>query len=152
LAGARILDAALQVGPFGTPMDHFRGGQGAPRPEPVHYAPLPAPMHFPAMRSTGNEQFAAGGAPDDSEDHARILAAGGEYIVPAHAVLALGIRSLSPQERAKLAPGGDLGDSITRERVKRAAFRKGHDKLDELIDRVRKHTIKFLKTAPPPVK
>lgn len=53
-----------------------------------------------------------------------ILAAPGEFIVPPHIVHAWG--------------QGDM--------------RRGHDRIDDMIKRVRQHTIKWMKTAPPPKK
>lgn len=104
LAGAHILSAALKIGPYGTDLPRGARGSGPPR------APsLPAEMR----------PFAHGGNPS-----ARILAAGGEMIVPAERVFAIG--------------GGN--------------YKRGHEIVDEMIRRIRKHNIEFLKHAPKPKK
>lgn len=102
LNGAHVLDAALKLGPYGTSLPHMTHGSGPPRP--------------PAAQ----QSYAAGG----DTGHARILAAGGEYIVPSWKVKELG--------------GGD--------------FKKGHQALDRMVKIVRKHNIEFLKHAPDPKK
>lgn len=104
LAGAKILQATLRTGPYGTSLPRGgRGGVGLPRP--------PRPF-----------TYARGGATPDKA--VPILAAGGEFVV-------------SPEDVARLG-GGDV--------------RKGHKILDELVKRVRQHTMKFLKSAPKPKK
>jgi hypothetical protein len=63
LSGARIMNEALRIGPYGTSLPaHFRG-PGPPRPPGIP-----------------RENYAEGG-----EDHStQILAAGGEYVIPRH--------------------------------------------------------------------
>lgn len=100
MAGAHVLSAALGIGPYGTPLPKIAHGSGAPRPPRAQ-----------SQASGGNSQ-------------AKILAAGGEFIVPREVVERLG--------------NGDL--------------KAGHKALDEMIKRVRKHNIKFLKSAPAPKK
>jgi hypothetical protein len=102
LAGAHILSAALKIGPYGT--DPMRGARGSGPPRPPS---LPSDMR----------PFAKGGNPP-----ARILAAGGELIVPPHRVYEIG--------------GGNM--------------KRGHERLDEMIRRIRKHAAEFLKHAPAP--
>lgn len=101
LAGARVLEEALKIGPFGTSLPKGRGGgMGPPHP--------PAPYHY-----------ASGG---ETQNRSSIVAAGGEYVVKPEDVLRLG--------------GGDTT--------------KGHRLLDEMVKRVRAHTVKRLKKLPPP--
>jgi hypothetical protein len=64
LAGARIMDAALRIGPYGTPLPSQHRGPGPPRPPSI-------------PRSSG---YGEGGA----EHETSILAAGGEYVIPRH--------------------------------------------------------------------
>lgn len=99
MAGAHILQAALGIGPYGTPLPREVHGRGPPTP--------PRPLQSQA--GGGNSQ-------------AKILAAGGEMIVPREVVERIG--------------GGDV--------------RKGHKLLDRMIANIRKHNIEFLKHAPPP--
>lgn len=104
LAGAHILSAALGIGPYGTALPRGAHGSGPPR------APaLPSDMR----------PFADGG-----HSTARILAAGGEMVVPREIVERIG--------------GGNL--------------KEGHRLLDQMIKRIRKHNIEFLKNAPDPKK
>ena len=50
-----------------------------------------------------------------------------------------------------LAAGGELVvDAPTVRRVGGGSYEKGHKILDEMIKRVREHTIKFLRHAPKP--
>lgn len=72
LAGANILNMALRMGPYGTPLGQHASGHTIPRPPP-------------AMGSTYQQPRAAGG-----ETHTPILAAGGEFIVPKWKVAELG--------------------------------------------------------------
>ena len=101
MAGAHVLSAALGMGPYGTTLPKMVHGSGPPRP--------PRPM----------QSQATGGNSD-----AKILAAGGEFVVPREVVERLG--------------NGDL--------------KAGHKALDLMIKRVRQHTIEFLKNAPAPKK
>ena len=121
LAGARILNQALRIGPYGTALPQAIHGHGVPMP---HAPNLP-------HSETG---LAAGG----TSHKVSILAAGGEYIIPAHdwvskddqdgrLYLHRGVQSIG---------GGDI--------------KKGHDLLDKMMENVRNHTIKFLKNAPSP--
>lgn len=131
LAGARILDAALKTGPWGTALPHEVRGHGPPAPPHLSTAAdNPAPTGIARTMETG---LASGGAPHRKTS---ILAASGEYIVEPEVVEALGQRILNQG-------GGKRGQSV---------MSAGHEALDELIGRVRKFNIAWLRSAPPPKK
>jgi|HubBroStandDraft_1064217.scaffolds.fasta_scaffold210733_2 hypothetical protein len=115
LAGANILNMALRVGPNGVPLP--RGGGRADLPR----APAPA------------RGLAEGGMPGTGQ--AKILAAGGEYIVPAWRVKQLGANARA------------TGKSKAKD-----DFAAGHEVLNKFIASVRAHNLKFLKNAPAPKK
>ncbi len=114
LAGARFLDHALKVGPWGTSMPKMGRGKGPPAPPPAWH---------PNTTAGG---FAAGGVPKGVEP-VKIVAAGGEYVVPPYVV--------------KHHPFLGRGD-----------MNRGHRVLDKFVKRVRSHTVKTLKNLPPPKK
>lgn len=113
LAGAKIMDAIIHSGPYGTQLPRMGHGSGPP--------------------SMGRMHLADGGV-----GISKVLLAGGEYVVPPQKVAALGARTKALSKDPGIKRKTDL--------------RAGHDALDILIANVRKHTIKFLKTAPPPKK
>lgn len=124
LAGARILQAALRTGPWGTALPHEARGHGPP-----------APPHLSATAPGGGSQV-TGAADGGRQGTTSILAAGGEVVVPPEDVEALGRRGI--------AQGLNKRDE--------SAMDLGHRLLDELIHRVRKFNIDWLKHAPPPKK
>lgn len=116
LAGSRFLDHAMKTGPWGTSMPHLAKGRGAPPPPP--------PWHPPAQTSPGG--FAHGGVPKGVEP-VKIIAAGGEYVIPPHVV-----------KHHPMLGNGDM--------------KKGHRVLDKFVKRVRAKTIDQLKKLPGPKK
>lgn len=119
LAGARILQQAMRIGPYGVPF-----------PPAMHAHTIPHPPSLPHSE-TG---LAAGGRPKDVS----ILAAGGEMVVPHDDWVA------RDQQDGKLylhRGVRSIGDGDTM---------KGHQRLDDMIKRVRAHVREFLLHAPPP--
>lgn len=116
MAGSRFLDHAMKTGPWGTSMPHLAKGRGAPPPPP--------PWHPPAQTSPGG--FAHGGVPKGVEP-VKIIAAGGEYVIPPHVV-----------KHHPMLGNGDM--------------KKGHRVLDKFVKRVRAKTIDQLKKLPGPKK
>lgn len=123
LAGARILSQALRVGPYGTALPHEIRGHGVPEPRPPT---LPA-------SETG---LASGG----HAHRVSILAAGGEFVIPADDWV-----DRDPQDGKQYVHRGvrSLGEGD---------LKRGHDLIDRMMKNVREHTIKFLRSAPLPKK
>lgn len=115
-AGARIWQAAIKNGPW-----------GVQPPRAVHGHGPPSAPHI-AQSQTG---LATGG-----RGKTAILAAGGEIVVPAEDVEALGQRGIA-------AGMGKRGET---------AMDCGHRLIDEAIARIRKYTIEWLRHAPAPKK
>lgn len=80
IAGANILNMALRMGPYGTPLTRGGGGgRGIPSPPGV-------------FRGTFQMPYAKGGSthPEAGAEKTPIMAAGGEFIVPKYKVVELG--------------------------------------------------------------
>lgn len=152
LAGAAILDKYLHSGPFGTQPAQHRGGNSIPHP-PAPYRPGNS-SGFKAggkVHRSGNVIHYAFGGPQSV--HAQpgvdphegkpgtvpIIAAGGEYIVPPHAVA--------------YHPGLGMGDPSNPDPKHRmAALKRGHAILDQFVKTARKGHIKELSKLPGPAK
>lgn len=106
MAGANGLNKLFKLGPYGAPSGT------APRPSKM------AGMKPLKLRADGGDASDIPGAPVD------IVAAGGEFVVPTHAVSEIG--------------GGDAS--------------RGHDILDAMVAHVRKKNIKTLRKLPKPKK
>lgn len=132
LNGARIFSAALRVGPYGTALPREVHGSGPPSHAPPRVSDRELGL---GLASGGSNNDVTHGLPD--HDETSVLLAGGEFHVPRedwiapddHGQLSLhaGVRTLGE---------GDLD--------------LGHDRLNDVIHRVREHTMDFLKHAPPP--
>lgn len=149
-AGARMLDEAFKHGPWGTEIGHGggrRGGMGIPNPPRAApqekgqdlgkmVGPIAQGLGAMGQQSAnikglnagdlsfliGNPGMASGGKPKAKAKKVAIAAAGGEYIVPSHIVLAIG-----------------HGDS-----------KAGHKLLHAMVEKIRHETIKKLKSLPGP--
>jgi hypothetical protein len=126
LAGARILNMALRVGPYGTPLPHEVRGSGPPHPPSA--AAMEAEQRPSALQNS--MMLAHGGS---THKKVSILAASGEFVVEPELVREIGERMIAGGK----AKGSDPMDA-------------GHRYLDDLIHRVRQFNIKWLKNAPPP--
>lgn len=84
-------------------------------------------------RGPGGGNFAQGGAPQADAPVSHVMLAGGEYLVPRDRLVQIG------RER--------IAARMTRARTPLAA---GHEWAREFVDRVRKHSKKFLAKAPDP--
>lgn len=130
LAGARILNEALRIGPYGTALPQHIRGPGPPRP--------PSPARMSGYAEGGQALDAPADAPGGpGKDKTSILAAGGEYIVPREDWVAVDEHG-TPQLHAGVRTIGE-GD-----------LSKGHQRLNDMIMRVRQHSLDHLKKAPPP--
>jgi hypothetical protein len=146
--GIITLGQVLKTGPYGVALPSEFKGKGAP-----------APPHFGGIGSGGGGGgttrttfsgglgggFGGGGGGGSSEfaaaggEHGHktsILAASGEYVVSPEVVYATGVRAI----RQGLAKTGE------------PPMEAGHRLIDEMIERVRKAEIDWLKHAPPPKK
>lgn len=110
LAGAKVLNKTFGMGPWGTALHPTRGAHG-------HF---PAPPHAPHFATGGNTKI-------NGREPVKIIAAGGEFIIPPHIV-----------QHHPLAGGGDM--------------EHGHKVLDKLVKKVREKTRKTLGTLPGPKK
>ena len=126
IAGGRILAQALRIGPYGVPVPAEVHGHGPPR--------------APAAESPRLLGESSGGKTQDNGRRVGILAASGEFVIPAEdwidrdavdgkLYLHRGVRSLGE---------GDM--------------KKGHDCIDGMMKRVRDFQIEWLKSAPKPKK
>ena len=109
MAGGTILDKMFNRGPYGMSLPRAKSGGGPP-----HMSRMSSLVK---VRKSG---YADGG----DADHAKIIAAGGEYIIHPHQVASIG--------------GGDID--------------KGHKILDAFVNHVRKQHIATLKSLPGPKK
>lgn len=120
LSGANVMKEALKIGPYGDPHPQVTHGRGPPRAPGV-----------PGEVEREMFGYAEGGrSPEHGVSHT--LMAGGEMVIPPHDwtdghFMYRGVKSIGD---------GDIEE--------------GHARLRELTRRVREHTIKFLKHAPPP--
>lgn len=120
LAGDRVMNEALKIGPYGTPHPQVTHGHGPPRAPGV-----------PGEVEREMFGYSEGGrAPDKGVSHT--LMAGGEKIIPPEdwtdgKFWYRGVRSIGE---------GDID--------------LGHARLRELTHRVRDHVMKFLESAPEP--
>jgi hypothetical protein len=112
LAGAHIWASLLGMGPHGTALPPVHLGKGPPASPHAHH------------------HYADGGT-----GVSKIIAAGGEIVVPPSTVRRIGMRAHS-------------GGKFTKYDVMKA----GHEMIDHMIGIFRKHTIEFLKNAPEPKK
>jgi hypothetical protein len=124
-AGSRIMSEALKIGPYGTAFAPHIGGHGPPGGSPPH------PPSAPAGALREIENYAHGG-PVDERNIAHCLLAGGEFLIPKNnwtdgKYLYRGVLSVG---------NGDL--------------EKGHAILREMVKRVRKFVMEFLRDAPEP--
>jgi hypothetical protein len=123
LAGARILQEALRIGPHGVPHPQEIHGHGPPRPPGV-----------PGEVTREMFGYASGGSGIGSDERgiAHCLMAGGELVIPAH----------------------DWTDGIHDYRGVRSVgegdIQEGHRRLRGMVKNIREHTIRFLRSAPPP--
>lgn len=126
LAGAKILDAALSTGPFGTNL---------PRSQAIR--PMGGSARMPAAPRAPNpyagNSYADGGKPDGDAGVSHVMVASGEYLIPRHKLEMVGNR----RRRAKMSNA-------------RSDLAAGHEWARELVDKVRKHQKKFLASAPKP--
>ena len=111
MAGANILTKMMSTGPWGVSMGRPSGGSRIPSPPPM-----------PKKGKTQTKYAAKGG--NMGHGRAKIIVAGGEYIIHPEQVLALG----------------------------RGDMKRGHDILDSFVHKVRQNTIKTLRKLPPPKK
>lgn len=102
--GAKMLQAILGMGPFGTRAEPMRRGSGPPR------YPSGSPAALQRIEASG---FAHGGTPDTTH----IVAAGGEFIVPPDVVRRKGKGSLAKGHRV-------IDEMIRRVRKEQAKFLK----------------------------
>jgi hypothetical protein len=121
LNGAKMLDAIIKGGIGPYGVSNPHGSRGSGPPKP------PSPPRISGKLADG------GVKEDEKEGVSHILAAGGEYTVARDDVERIGAR----QRKAGLSRA-------------RTDLRAGHQALDELVRRVRKHTLEFLKHAPSP--
>lgn len=142
LAGARILNHALGIGPYGTQLPRARGHNTLPRPPHNPYSEQNAPGE--GDRLLEGKPYAAGGQVENGKavdvhgqhNPVPIMAAGNEFVVPPHIVHQLG--------------GGDPNDADPRRREKH--LKQGHDMLDAWVVHERKKHIKTLQKLPGPSK
>lgn len=171
LAGARLLSTALKIGPWGSTPLPGAGlrGRGPPAPPQFRFPREPGEPGTPYVtRQEGGEVMPseglraaeerdvdayqrmlglgarprqAGGSSVGSEGGARretsILAAGGEFVIPRHSWLQY-------DEHGQLMLHAGVED------VGEGDIHEGHERLNQMIMNIRKHTIKFLKSAPAP--
>jgi hypothetical protein len=121
--GAAILNGIIKGGVGPYGVAMPRGARGSGVPRP------PAAPKIVKGLAKGGE------TPDEPEGVSHILAASGEFVVDRSDVARIGAR----QRRAGLSKA-------------RTDLRAGHQALDDLILRVRKHTLRWLKNAPRPRK
>jgi hypothetical protein len=124
LAGARMMQEALRIGPHGVPRPQEIHGRGPPSHEP------PA---IPGQERSELSGFAKGGHTDD-RGIAHCLVAGGELIIPRH----------------DWTDG--VNDYRGVESVGEGDIKEGHRLLREMVHHIRNHTIEFLESAPEPKK
>src|SRR5882762_3275509 len=108
MAGGTILDKMFNRGPYGMNLPKSRGGSGPPK----------------MARLSSLTKVRKSGYADGGDTHAKIIAAGGEYIIHPDQVASIG--------------GGDID--------------KGHKVLDAFVNHVRKQHIATLKSLPGPKK
>jgi hypothetical protein len=125
LAGDRVMNEAMKIGPYGDPHPQVTHGRGPPRAPSV-----PGEVEREMFGYAEGGHTESHGAPEHGVSHT--LMAGGEKIISPDdwtdgKYWYRGVRSLGE---------GDID--------------KGHARLRDLTKRVRDHTIKFLKSAPPP--
>ncbi len=125
--GANALQAAMRTGPYGVAL-----------PKEVHGRGPPAAQHasMAGENPTGIEKSMMTGLAQGGEAHHRtsILAASGEMVVSAEDVVAIGERGI----RDGLGKRNESAENV------------GHRLIDEMIARIRKFNIEWLKHAPPP--
>lgn len=127
LAGANILKAALRIGPYGTtfPRDYGDRGRGPPRAPPISGSYM--------NQITGMAE----GGPTEEQKPVSIVAAGGEFVVPREDWLAYGSDGRLYWHRGVRSIG-------------EGSVKRGHDRLDAMVGRVREFQKKWLRSAPPP--
>ncbi len=132
--GANALQAAMRTGPYGVPFPKEVHGKGPPSPP---HASGTGP-DIPSGLTSSSSNLPVTGLAEGGEDHKKtsILAASGELVCPAEDVIAIGERGI----RDGLAHKGENAEDV------------GHRLLDEMITRVRKFNIEWLRHAPPPKK
>lgn len=130
--GAKNFLRAIRTGPYGVAPPATTHGHGVP--SPPHAAPDVAGGVDPAKMMG----LAHGGNVHATKTP--ILAAGGEFVVPLHDWLAHDPDTGDLHWHAGVKSIGD-GDE-----------KKGHQRLDAMIKRVREFNIKWLRTAPAPKK
>jgi hypothetical protein len=131
LAGAHILSAALRTGPYGTALAHEDHGHGPPGGSPPRPPTLPGAMRDIELEKRG------GAAPDDDERISRVMAAGGESVIPRDDWPGRGPDGQMYMHRGVHTLGG--GD-----------IDKGQKILRDMVARVRAHTIKTMQKLPSP--
>jgi hypothetical protein len=119
------MNEAMKIGPYGDPHPQLTHGRGPPRAPSV-----PGEVEREMFGYAEGGHTESHGVPEHGVSHT--LMAGGEKIIPPEdwtdgKFWYRGVRSLGE---------GDID--------------KGHARLRDLTKRVRDHTIKFLKSAPPP--
>lgn len=138
--GGRLLTQALRIGPYGVPVPTEIHGHGAP--------------HAPAAPSQHALGESHGGRAQDHGGRVGILAASGEFVIPAEDWVAKddidgehylhrGVRSLGRDECAKNGKSNPSDEQI---------MRAGHDVVDRMIKNTRDFVIAWLKRAPKPKK
>lgn len=123
LAGARLMQEALRIGPHGVPRPQEIHGRGPPSHEPPG---------IPGAERSELSGFAKGGAAEKDHGIAHCLVAGGELIIPRH----------------DWTDG--VNDYRGVESVGEGDIKEGHRLLREMVHHIRNHTIKFLRSAPEP--
>lgn len=129
MAGARMWQEILGMGPYGIKAATIPRGRG----QGIPAAPHPIGSQASAFE---NPSYARGGSA--SHGTSKILAAGGEMIVPRETVYDNGLRALR-KEGAKNP-------------TEAQALKRGHEVIDKTIGIFRKYALEFLKHAPPPKK